>query len=90
MKKETLIRAWRDEEFRASLSDAELAELAEHPVGLLDVDDDVLRSVSAGGGRSGGSVRTRPGTCGWSEWCSPDAEPSAAADRGRMFAFRGV
>ena len=52
MKKETLIRAWRDEEFRASLSAAELAELGEHPVGLLDVDDDVLRSVSAGGGRS--------------------------------------
>jgi mersacidin/lichenicidin family type 2 lantibiotic len=51
MKKETMIRAWRDEEFRASLSAAELAELPEHPAGLLDVDDDMLRSVS-GGGRS--------------------------------------
>lgn len=52
MKKETMIRAWRDEEFRASLSAAELSELPEHPAGLLDVDDDLLRSVSAGGGRS--------------------------------------
>lgn len=52
MKKETMIRAWRDEEFRASLSDAELAELPEHPAGLLDVDDDMLRSVGGGLGRS--------------------------------------
>ncbi len=52
MKKETMIRAWRDEEFRASLSAAELAELPEHPAGLLDVDDDLLRSVSGGGPRS--------------------------------------
>jgi mersacidin/lichenicidin family type 2 lantibiotic len=51
MKKETMIRALRDEEFRASLSAAELAELPEHPAGLLEVDDDMLRSVS-GGGRS--------------------------------------
>jgi mersacidin/lichenicidin family type 2 lantibiotic len=51
MKKVDVIRAWRDAEYRNSLSPEDLAALPEHPIGLAEVDDDLLRSVS-------GSART--------------------------------
>jgi mersacidin/lichenicidin family type 2 lantibiotic len=37
-----IIRAWKDEEYRKSLSQAELALLPEHPSGLIDLSDDDL------------------------------------------------
>jgi mersacidin/lichenicidin family type 2 lantibiotic len=51
MKKIDVIRAWRDEEYRDSLTAEERASLPANPAGIATVDDSALRSVS-------GSVRT--------------------------------
>ena len=48
MKKKDVIRAWRDGEFYAGLSDEERARLPSHPAGLPAVDDEVLNSVTGG------------------------------------------
>lgn len=37
-----IIRAWKDEEYRMSLSEAELALLPEHPSGLIEISDDEM------------------------------------------------
>jgi mersacidin/lichenicidin family type 2 lantibiotic len=37
-----VIRAWKDEEYRMSLSQAELALLPEHPSGLIELSDEDL------------------------------------------------
>jgi len=50
MKKNDVIRAWRDEEYRSSLSEQELAALPEHPAGILAVDDEVLQNITGGCG----------------------------------------
>ena len=46
MKKIDVIRAWRDEEYRDSLTEQELSSLPENPAGMATVDDSALRSVS--------------------------------------------
>ena len=48
MKKVDVVRAWRDAEYRNSLTEAERAALPEHPVGLAEIDDDVLQSIAGG------------------------------------------
>lgn len=50
MKKTDIARAWRDPEFYASLSDAERALVPANPVGLVEVDADVLGSITGGCG----------------------------------------
>ncbi|MEO6191965.1 MAG: mersacidin/lichenicidin family type 2 lantibiotic [Thermoanaerobaculia bacterium] len=45
MKKIDVIRAWRDEEYRNSLTEQELSSLPESPAGMATVDDSALRSV---------------------------------------------
>lgn len=42
-----IIRAWKDEEYRLSLSDAERALLPEHPAGLIDLTDADLDAAGA-------------------------------------------
>lgn len=42
MKKADIIRAWKDPEFRATLSGEELASLPAHPAGLVELDDEEL------------------------------------------------
>ena len=39
MKKNDIIRAWKDEEFRSALSADELAALPENPAGAVELDD---------------------------------------------------
>src|SRR5262245_60672905 len=39
MSKQQIIRAWKDENYRLSLSQAERAALPENPVGRLDLDE---------------------------------------------------
>lgn len=46
MLKLDVIRAWKDEEYRLSLSEAERAQLPEHPAGLVEVTD---ADVNGGG-----------------------------------------
>lgn len=50
MSHEHIIRAWKDEDFRNSLSDAERSLLPEHPAGLVELTDTELRAV---GGMTG-------------------------------------
>ncbi|HEX6292734.1 MAG TPA: mersacidin/lichenicidin family type 2 lantibiotic [Herpetosiphonaceae bacterium] len=45
---ENIIRAWKDEEYRASLSETERAALPEHPAGLVELTDEEL-DLAAGG-----------------------------------------
>lgn len=46
-----IVRAWKDEFYRESLSDEERAQLPENPVGELELTDAELGSVFAAGGR---------------------------------------
>ena len=52
MKKKQVLEAWRNEEYYLSLSAEERAEIPDHPSGLLDVEDDVLMTITGGCGPS--------------------------------------
>ena len=41
-----VVRAWRDEEYRNSLTEQERASLPENPAGMAMVDDSALRNVN--------------------------------------------
>jgi len=45
MKKEKILRAWRDPEFRESLTPEELAALPEHPASAIELRDEQLTLV---------------------------------------------
>ena len=47
-----IVRAWKDEFYRQSLSDEERAQLPENPVGELELTDAELGSVFAAGGHN--------------------------------------
>ncbi|HET7436174.1 MAG TPA: mersacidin/lichenicidin family type 2 lantibiotic [Thermoanaerobaculia bacterium] len=42
MTKDQIIRAWKDESFRNSLTDQQLGELPHHPAGLVELGGDEL------------------------------------------------
>jgi mersacidin/lichenicidin family type 2 lantibiotic len=48
MSLKNVIRAWKDEEFRRSLSEAERAALPEHPAGTTDLSDAETANASGG------------------------------------------
>ena len=48
MSKIDVIRAWKDEAYRASLTDAERARLPTHPAGRIELSDAELESVAGG------------------------------------------
>ncbi len=57
MKKSDIIRAWRDEEFRLSLSESERSQLPGNPAGVVELSDSELHGVDGaytftGGGQS--------------------------------------
>lgn len=64
MKKEDIIRAWRDADFYSSLSAEQRAALPDNPAALPAIDDDVLNTVTGGCSWGGGS-------CPTSKICSP-------------------
>ena len=43
-----IIRAWKDEEYRDSLSEAERAALPQHPAGQIELSDAELETVAGG------------------------------------------
>jgi mersacidin/lichenicidin family type 2 lantibiotic len=45
---EDIIRAWKDEEYRNSLSEADQAQLPEHPSGLTELTDTETNAVKGG------------------------------------------
>ena len=48
MRTEDIIRAWKDEAFRQSLDTNQQARLPEHPVGLVELQDDDLTNADGG------------------------------------------
>ncbi|MBW4577389.1 MAG: mersacidin/lichenicidin family type 2 lantibiotic [Aphanothece sp. CMT-3BRIN-NPC111] len=46
MSHENIIRAWKDAEFRNSLSAEELASLPENPAGVIELTDAEMKSVT--------------------------------------------
>jgi mersacidin/lichenicidin family type 2 lantibiotic len=48
MSQRDIIRAWKDEEYRQSLSEAERALLPEHPAGLIELVDAELDHAAGG------------------------------------------
>lgn len=47
MSNETIIRAWKDEEFLKSLSQAEREQMLQNPAGLMELADEMLLEVAA-------------------------------------------
>ena len=43
-----VVRAWKDEEYRRSLSELERAQLPPNPAGLIDLSDAAMEDVSGG------------------------------------------
>jgi mersacidin/lichenicidin family type 2 lantibiotic len=43
-----IIRAWKDKNFRDTLSDEQRAQLPANPVGLVEIDDEQLIQVAGG------------------------------------------
>ena len=48
MSKLDVIRVWKDEEYRSSLSGSELRELPANPAGMIDLSDIELGAVAGG------------------------------------------
>lgn len=48
MKRKDVIRAWRDGEFYASLTDEQRAAMPDSPASVIDLGDDVLATISGG------------------------------------------
>ena len=48
-----IIRAWKDEEYRMSLSDEERSLLPDNPAGSIELSDEELESIVGGDPRSG-------------------------------------
>jgi mersacidin/lichenicidin family type 2 lantibiotic len=44
-----IVRAWKDEEYRNGLSQEELAQLPEHPAGVLELSDTEVDAVNGAG-----------------------------------------
>ena len=74
MKKNQILAAWRDEEYLLSLSAEERAQIPEHPAGALEVEDDILQSITGGCTPSFGG-----GSCPTSGYCTPCALISCSA-----------
>jgi mersacidin/lichenicidin family type 2 lantibiotic len=49
MNKVDVIRAWKDEDYRLSLSDEERAMLPAHPAGVIELADAALDQIVGGG-----------------------------------------
>jgi len=58
----TIIKAWKDEAYRQSLSDAERALLPVNPAGLLELTDEDLAYVA--GGKGGPGSKSHSGSRG--------------------------
>jgi len=43
-----IIRGWKDEEYRQSLSQAQIAQLPQHPAGMIELADAQLDTAAGG------------------------------------------
>lgn len=44
-----IVRAWKDEDYRNSLTEEQRSHLPNNPAGLIDLSDEEMRNVSGGG-----------------------------------------
>ena len=49
MSESDIVRAWKDEQYRNSLSANQQSEVPEHPAGEVELDDDELKEVDGAG-----------------------------------------
>ncbi len=56
-----IIRAWKDEEYRNSLSDEQRSQLPENPAGLIELPDEVTQTLAGGGFTKGVTCKGRKG-----------------------------
>jgi mersacidin/lichenicidin family type 2 lantibiotic len=55
-----IIRAWKDEEYRLSLTEEQCAQLPDNPAGLagMELSDDDLENIVGGGGSKDGGRKS--------------------------------
>lgn len=70
MKKNQILEAWRNEEYYLSLSAEERAQIPEHPSGLLNIEDDILRTIT--GGCGGATSKFCNDTTSICTWCAAE------------------
>lgn len=69
-----IIRAWKDEEFRNSLSEEQRLMLPENPAGLIELSDEEMQSLAGGDSYTCNvNCGNAPQTCG----CPPGLEIGA-------------
>lgn len=78
-----VIRAWTDPTYRASLSEAERAQLPENPAGLIELSGTALDVVS-GGKKSGGKKSGKGGKSGKSGGSSGSSKSSSSGGGGGL------
>jgi len=67
MSSKNIIRAWKDEDYRLSLSEAERALLPEHPAGLIELSGAEMDGVGGGDDKYSSAWcgnSTAPNVCG--------------------------
>lgn len=70
MNKESIIRAWKDPAYRASLSSEQRAELPEHPSGVVELDDSTLGEAVGGAVLDTAVIaRIRINKLSWADGC---------------------
>ena len=60
-----IIRAWKDESYRKSLTPEQLAELPDHPAGTIEFDDGAVAAKT-----NGKKCEVPPGTALCTFWCT--------------------
>jgi mersacidin/lichenicidin family type 2 lantibiotic len=68
-----VIKAWKDEAYRKSLSQDQLAQLEANPVAGLELSDEDMGAIAGGGGptwgNSSGGPGGSPGPLTWTNCC---------------------
>jgi mersacidin/lichenicidin family type 2 lantibiotic len=80
MKKNDIIRAWRDRDFLLSLSEEERASLPANPSGQLDLSDEELIGIAGGREAAGTHYSHCDPTASWCDDCK-DATISVSFQR---------
>ena len=64
---ENIIQAWKDEEYRLTLSEAERAQIPANPAGMIELTDEALDALVAG--------YAQMGSCCWSSCNGGEGTP---------------
>ena len=72
-----IARAWKDEDYRNSLTEAQRASLPSNPAGTVDLDDSAISSIHGGRFTDGFDIPTinDGGICIGNGWTGPDPYP---------------